>query len=218
MRAQLLGSASKILGLDPKSLRMLNGNIVDALKPGKQLFSIRDILQKLGKTEISANSRYTLSAMSESSGVQLCAVSLDVETGNVKIEKYVVVEDCGRIINRAIVDGQIQGGVVHGVGGALLEWLAYDESGNLLTSTFMDYSIPTSVDSPDVEVFYKTTPSKAALNGAKGVGESGTNASYGAIVNAVNDALSQIGKAKDVNIAPALPDIIYHHASEKTHE
>ena len=73
----------------------------------------------------------------------------------------------------------------------------------------MDYSIPTSVDSPDIEIFHRTTPSTVTLDGVKGVGESGTIGSYGAVVNALNDALSQVKKSKEINIAPASPDIIY---------
>jgi len=208
LKSQLLQSASKVLGVDAKSLEIRNGSIVD-VKSNTPLSTVGQTLVRLGKIEISADSRFTLSSMSYSSGVHLCAVTLDVETGSVKIEKYVVVEDCGRIINRSIVDGQLQGGVVHGVGGALLEGLAYDESGNLLTSTFMDYSIPTSVDSPDIDIIHKATPSTVTLNGTKGVGESGTIASYAAVMNALNDALSQLEMRKMVNIAPATPDIIY---------
>jgi CO/xanthine dehydrogenase Mo-binding subunit len=152
---------------------------------------------------------FTLTAPSYSSGVHLCALTLDVELGKVKIEKYFVVEDCGRMINKTIVEGQLHGGVLHGSGGALLERLAYDEEGNLLSSTFMDYNIPTALDGPNIEVFHKTTPSTAALDGAKGVGESGTNASYAAVINALNDALSQAGIRTCVNVAPATPDTIF---------
>jgi carbon-monoxide dehydrogenase large subunit len=134
---------------------------------------------------------------------------LDVELGKVKIVKYVVVEDCGTMINKTIVEGQLHGGVMHGVGGALFERLAYDDEGNLLSSTFMDYNIPEAPDSPDVEVFHKVTPSTATLDGVKGVGESGTNAAYAAVMNAVNDALSQVGAGLELNMAPATPDSIF---------
>jgi len=209
LKSQLLEMASKVLGIDAKSLGIRNGAFVNLSKPNTSLLILGQILQKLGMSEISADSRFTLSSMSYSSGVHLCAVTLDIETGKVKIDKYVLVEDCGRMINKSIVEGQLQGGVVHGIGGALLEELVYDESGNLLTSTFMDYSIPTSVDSPDIEIIHRTTPSTVTLNGVKGVGESGTIASYGAVMNALNDALSQIEKTNEVNVSPATPDIIY---------
>ena len=212
LKSHLLEKASKVLGVDAKLLGIRNGTFVNLSNPNTPLSTLGQTLQKLGMNEISADSKFTLSAMSYSSGVHLCVVTLDVETGKVKVEKYLVVEDCGRMINESIVEGQIHGGVVHGIGGALLEQLAYDESGNLLTSTFMDYSIPTSVDSPDVEIFHRTTPSTVTLDGVKGVGESGTIGSYGAVVNALNDALSQVEKSKEINVAPIVPDIIYSAA------
>ncbi len=147
--------------------------------------------------------------MAYSTGAHLCAVTLDAETGMVKIWKYVVVEDCGRMINEAVVEGQLQGGVVHGVGGALLEELDYDEEGNLLSTNFGDYMIPTAPDSPNIEIHHKITPTMANLDGVKGVGESGTIGSYGAVLNAVNDALSQLASTGEVNIAPALPEIVF---------
>ena len=121
LKSQLLEKASKVLSVEAKSLEIRNGIFVDASSPNTSLSAVGLVLQKIGMAEISADSRYTLSAMSYSSGVHLCAVTLDVETGTVKIEKYVVVEDCGRMINKSIVEGQIHGGVVHGIGGALLE-------------------------------------------------------------------------------------------------
>jgi len=155
--------------------------------------------------------------MTYSSGVHVCALTLDVELGTVKIIKYVVVEDCGRMINRQVVEGQLEGGVVHAIGGSLFEKLGYDEHGNLLTSTFVDYGIPAAMDSPDVEVFHEVTPSADALNGVKGVGESGTIVGYAAVMNALNDALSFIRPGGHVDIAPATPDSIFAalHRSNK---
>ena len=171
-------------------------------------------MQNQGDEEVSASSVFTLSDLSYSSGVHLCVVTLDVELGKVRIAKYFVVEDCGRMINKTIVEGQLHGGVVHAVGGALLERLAYDSEGNLLTSTFMDYNIPTALDSPDVEIAHQVTPSTATLPGVKGVGESGTNGAYAAVINAVNDAISQVKPGAEINTAPATPDAIFRVLSE----
>ncbi len=209
LKAQLLARASEALGVDAKSLEIRGGALVRASRPDVVLATLRDVLAKQRADEVSASSVFTLTGMSYSSGVHLCALTLDVELGKVKIVKYVVVEDCGRMINKTIVEGQLHGGVLHAVGGALFERLAYDSEGNLLSSNFMDYNIPTALDSPNVEVFHETTPSTVTLNGAKGVGESGTNGSYAAVINALNDALSQLGTGAEVNMAPATPDAIF---------
>jgi carbon-monoxide dehydrogenase large subunit len=147
--------------------------------------------------------------MTYSSAAHLCALTLDVETCKVNITKYLVVEDCGRMINKAIVEGQLHGGVVHGIGGALLERLVYDNEGNPLASTFMNYDIPSAQDAPNIEIFHQETPSTITLNSAKGVGESGTIASYPAVINALNDALAQVGTGIEVSVAPATPDAIF---------
>ena len=209
LKSQLLVKASEALGVDPKSLAIRDGVFVDNSNPNAVLATFSDVLERLHTDEVSASSVFTLTESSYSSGVQLCALTLDVELGKVKIVKYVVVEDCGTMINKTIVEGQLHGGVMHGVGGALFERLAYDDEGNLLSSTFMDYNIPEAPDSPDVEVFHKVTPSTATLDGVKGVGESGTNAAYAAVMNAVNDALSQVGAGLELNMAPATPDSIF---------
>ena len=92
-----------------------------------------------------------------------------------------------------------------------MESLEYDDQGNLLTTTFMDYSIPTSLDSPDIEIFHRVTTSTITLHGGKGVGESGTIGSYAAVINAVNDALSRTSgeEKRCLNVAPALPSYVY---------
>lgn len=207
LRAQLLAKASEVTGADLKELAIRNGRVLSVSRK-RDLAKVEEVLDRLGLVELSADSIFTLPSMSYSSGVHICAVTLDPELGAVRIVKYVVVEDCGRMINRAIVEGQLHGGIVHAVGGALLEKLSYDDQGNLLASTFMDYGIPAAPDSPNVEVFHEVTPSSTALDGAKGVGESGTIAAYAAVMNAVNDAINEVRPGKAVNVAPATPDSI----------
>jgi carbon-monoxide dehydrogenase large subunit len=185
------------------------GTLVDASTNRSGLPTIAEVLEKQGLAELSAESIYKVGSMSYSSGIHLCALTLDVDIGKVKIVRYVVVEDCGRVINKKVVEGQLHGGVVHAIGGALLEKLGYDDHGNLLTTTFMDYCIPTSLDSPDIEVYHETTPSTDTLNGAKGVGESGTIVGYAAVINALNDALSNVRPGAQVDLAPATPDSIF---------
>jgi aerobic carbon-monoxide dehydrogenase large subunit len=214
LKAQLVARASESLGVDAKSLAMRGGAFVRASRPDEVLATLNDVLAKQRADEASASSVFTLSGPSYSSGVHLCALTLDVELGKVKIVKYFVVEDCGRMINKVIVEGQLHGGVLHAVGGALFERLDYDEGGNLLSSTFMDYNIPTPLDSPEVQVFHETTPSTVTLDGVKGVGESGTNGAYAAVINALNDALSQLGTGAEVNLVPATPDAIFRVMSE----
>lgn len=122
----------------------------------------------------------------------IAMVEVDTETGEVDIVKYVVVEDCGRIINPMVVDGQIQGGVAQGIGGALLEHLVYDENGQLSTMTLMDYLVPTAADIPAIDIGHVETPSPLVPGGFKGVGEGGAIAPAAALANAVSDALGGI--------------------------
>jgi len=109
----------------------------------------------------------------------------------VTILRYVVVEDCGRVINPLVVEGQVQGGTVQGIGGALLEELVYDESGQLVTSTLADYLLPTASDVPDIEVHHIETFSPLTPLGNKGVGEAGAIGPMAAVGNAVSDALDR---------------------------
>lgn len=126
-------------------------------------------------------------------GTHVCVVDIDKETGQVKIRRYVAVDDCGRQINPMIVEGQIHGGVLQGLAQAMLEGAVYDENGNLLTSTFLEYLVPTSLEAPTIETAYTETPSPHNPIGVKGVGEAGTIASPQAFVNAVVDALAPHG-------------------------
>ena len=133
-------------------------------------------------------------------------VEVDVSTGLVRILRYVVVSDCGRLINPMIVEGQIIGGVVHGIGNALFERMTYDRSAQPLTTTFADYLLPTATELPDIEVLMLTSPSPLNPLGVKGVGECGVIPAAAAIISAVEDAL----KPFDVQIdeTPLRPETI----------
>jgi carbon-monoxide dehydrogenase large subunit len=123
----------------------------------------------------------------------LCAVEVDTETGATKIRKYVCVDDIGNVINPLIVEGQVHGGLVQGIAQALFEEAVYDESGTLVTGSFVDYLVPSAADVPSFITDRTETPATTNPLGVKGVGEAGTIASTPAVVNAVVDALRPYG-------------------------
>jgi carbon-monoxide dehydrogenase large subunit len=124
-------------------------------------------------------------------------VDVDIATGFVRILRYVVVEDCGVMINPLIVDGQVHGGAVQGIGGAMMEHLVYDENGQLRSQTLMEYLLPSALDVPTIEVHHLQTPSAFTLGGFKGMGEGGAIAPLPALANAVSDALAPLGISID---------------------
>jgi carbon-monoxide dehydrogenase large subunit len=126
-------------------------------------------------------------------GAHICVVEIDTETGDVKLVKYVAVDDCGNVLNPLLVDGQVHGGIVQSVGQAMLEEAVYDEQGQLITGEFMDYAIPRAADIPWMETDRTVTPSPVNPMGVKGVGEAGTIGATPALANAVADALSPYG-------------------------
>lgn len=126
-------------------------------------------------------------------GAHICLVEVDAETGEVKIDRYIAVDDIGYVINPMIVDGQVHGGVAQGIGQALYEGAIYDDGGQLVTGSMMDYTVPKALQIPFIETGRTETPSPSNPMGIKGVGETGTIASTQAVVNAVVDALSPLG-------------------------
>ena len=126
-------------------------------------------------------------------GVQACWLEVDVETGMVKLLKHWCVEDCGRVINPMLVDEQVRGGIVQGIGGALYEHCIYSPQGQLMIGSMADYLVPMAAEMPDIEVGHVETPTKESLLGAKGAGEAGTAGAPAAIMNAINDALRPFG-------------------------
>ena len=126
-------------------------------------------------------------------GAHACIVDIDPDTGKVRVARYVAVDDCGNAINPLLIDGQVHGGIVHAIGQALYERVQYDESGQLVTSTFVDYALPTAAELPSFETDRTVTPSPVNSMGVKGVGEAGTIAASAAVTNAVIDAIRPLG-------------------------
>ena len=122
-----------------------------------------------------------------------CVVEIDPETGAVRIDRYVVVEDCGVMINPMIVEGQVRGGVAQGIAKALYERLVYTDDGQPQTTSLMDYLVPTAAEIPPIEILHLETPSSHSETGAKGMGEGGTIAAPACVASAVNDALGHLG-------------------------
>jgi carbon-monoxide dehydrogenase large subunit len=139
-------------------------------------------------------------------GCQIAEVEVDAETGFIDVQRYTVAHDCGTVLNPMIVDGQIDGGVVHGLSNALFERIIYDESGQPRTTTLMDLRIPTAMDVPNIHKTHTVTPSPDNPLGVKGAGEGGTMPVAAAIASAVDDALSDVGVF--VDRYPLTPDVV----------
>lgn len=147
-----------------------------------------------------------------SNGTHVAVVEVDPDTGQVSILRHVVVEDCGRIVNPMIVDGQTHGAVAQGIGNALYEDFAYDAGGQPLTTTFMDYIIPGTHEVPPVEVIHLETPPAVSVTGFKGMAEGGTIGSTAAVANAIADALAPLGL--EIRELPVTPDRLYRLLKE----
>jgi len=147
----------------------------------------------LGTPDFEAAAYHHVPGQTWASAVHAAVVEVDPETGAVRLLRYVVAHDCGRVINPLVVEGQIRGGVAQGIGGALLEEMVYDEQGQLVTGTLMDYLLPTAMEVPAVTTVRLEFPSPRNPLGIKGLGEGGAIGAPAAIANAVEDALAPFG-------------------------
>ena len=148
-----------------------------------------------------------------SNGVHVAVVEVDAETGLVEIVRHVVVEDCGKMVNPMIVEGQTHGAVAQGIGTALYEDMVYDESGQPMTTSFMDYLVPGVMEVPPMDVIHVETPPAVTVSGFKGMAEGGTIGSTSAVANAVADALHSLGA--EVTQVPLTPDRVLRLIREK---
>jgi aerobic carbon-monoxide dehydrogenase large subunit len=213
--------AAHLLEADPEDLTFSDGRFSVKGVPKKGL-TIQQIaleaymarrLPKKMEPGLSATSMFEPSNFTFPFGTHICVVEVEPQTGNVKIKKYVAVDDCGKVINPLLVDGQIQGGIAQGLGQALFEEVLYDENGQLLTSSLMDYPLPRALDLPRLELSRTETPTPVNPLGIKGVGEAGTIGSTPAIVNAVVDALAPFG-VTDIDM-PLKPEKIWQLCQTK---
>ena len=145
---------------------------------------------RFDKADLADEKRRMNMAVTYANSAHAAIIEVDMETGEVKVLKYIVLSDAGTMINPMIVDGQIHGGVIHGFGGTFLEEFIYDENGQQLTTTFLDYLLPKAPDSPDIQIEHTITPSPFTSLGAKGMGEGGAVPVPALMANAIEDALS----------------------------
>ncbi|HTY78542.1 MAG TPA: xanthine dehydrogenase family protein molybdopterin-binding subunit [Candidatus Bathyarchaeia archaeon] len=217
MRGSILRVAAAMLQCEPDDLDIRLGKIVDALtgevrlelaELGRVAYFRPDTLPKDFQSELTVTRHYVPrhQGFAFTNGIQLSHVEVDVETGFVRLLKHWCVEDCGRIINPRLVDEQIRGAIVQGIGAALYEHLVYDGAGQLLTGTMMDYLVPMAAEMPDIVVGHVETPTAYAEGGFKGAGEAGTAGAPGAVLNAVNDALAPLGAR--VTDQPITPEVV----------
>jgi carbon-monoxide dehydrogenase large subunit len=204
LRDQLLTLAAAILQTQSNALDIIDGIVVDA-DGGQERITVAelariayyrpDTLPTGVQPQMTASRNHVPrgQAFSFTNGMQASHVEVDIETGFVKLLGHWVVEDCGRIINPMLVDEQIRGGVVQGIGAALFEECIYSSEGQLLNGTMADYLVPMAAEMPDIYVGHVSTPTQHTELGAKGAGEAGTAGSAAAVLNAVNDALRPLG-------------------------
>ena len=209
LRANVLAAAGSMLQADPKTLDIRGGIVVDA-DTGRERVPLEEVARVVYfrpdtlppgfQAEFIVTRHYVPRAwpFAFTNGVQASYLEVDTTTGEVELLKHWCVEDCGTVINPQLVDEQIRGGIVQGLGGALYEHCLYDEAGQLLNGNMMDYLVPMAPEMPDIEIGHVVTPTTDSELGAKGAGEAGTAGAPACVMNALNDAL------RPLNAAPLL--------------
>ncbi len=242
MRGKMLGIAARSLGVVPEKLDIANGKVSSKDDPGRSIEIMEIVRTAYGAIHllpenmepgletmgyfVNPNIDYTpdqkgrMNTFSSYPYAAIVAVvDVDVETGFIKIIRYCTVHDCGNMINPQIVDTQQQGSIMQGIGAALYEELRYDEEGRLLTSTLMDYRLPSVEEVPEIALQHIITPNPFTPLGAKGAGETGMLGPPPALCNAVEDALSPLGvKIRETPLTPErILDLIEKAKSKSAH-
>ncbi len=205
LKTNILAVAGAVLSVDPATLDVIDNAVVDRLtrveqmplaEVGRVAYFRPDTLPMDFQSELTVTRHYTPRefGFTFTNGIQASYVEVDTETGFIKLLKHWCVEDCGTVLNPMLVDEQLRGGVVQGLGGALLEECLYSPEGQMLNGSMADYLVPMAYEMPDIEIGHVSTPTKTSELGAKGAGEAGTAGAPGAVMNAVNDALEGLGE------------------------
>ncbi|CAA0079797.1 Caffeine dehydrogenase subunit alpha [Mycolicibacterium vanbaalenii] len=223
LRTQIVAIAASMLSVEDTEVELADSRARVRTDPAKSV-SFADIAYRsyyepaqLGgiSPTLEATARFNSQAMIHwANATHVCTCEVDVETGHVTLTRYIVSEDVGPMINPNVVEGQVAGGTAQGIGGALLEHLAYDDAGNPVASTFVDYLLPTATEVPPIEFGHVEIPG-TGVGGYKGAGEGGAIGSPPAVINAVNDALAPLGVS--VTQLPATPAAIVALIEGKDH-
>jgi len=217
VREKIAKIAGHMLEAAPEDLSIERGTISVRGAPGRTL-TVADVAslayRPAGGTlppgvdpALEATQYYDPPPATFSNGTHLAVVEVDPETGQVELARHVIVEDCGKMVNPMIVEGQTHGAVVQGIGNALYENVAYDEAGQPLTTSFMDYLIPGTMEVPSMDVIHMETPPAVSVSGFKGMAEGGTIGATAAVANAVADALAPLGL--EIRDLPVTPDAVF---------
>ena len=201
LRQNIKEIAGQLLQADPATLDIQKGMIVDLGTENERMgldelarisYFRSDLIPKGFQPELMATRHFVPREynIAFTNGIQACYVEVDPEIGFVKILKHWVVEDCGTVINPQLVDEQVRGGVIQGLGGALMEECRYDDQGNMVNANMADYLVPMAGEMPDIDIGHVETPTADSELGAKGAGEAGTAGAPAVVMNAINDALS----------------------------
>ncbi len=204
LRVNVCEVAGQLLQADAKTLDIQNGVVVDRGTDNERIgldelarisYFRSDLIPKGFQPELMATRHFVPRDynIAFTNGIQACYVEVDPDTGFLKFLDFWVVEDCGTVLNPQLVDEQVRGGVIQGLGGALLEECRYDADGNMVNANMADYLVPMAGEMPDIHVGHVETPTGDSELGAKGAGEAGTAGAPAVVMNAINDALSPLG-------------------------
>jgi aerobic carbon-monoxide dehydrogenase large subunit len=216
VRRKVLEVGARVLGAEPDQVELDGGSVRGREDHGRSIGfgalaghanPLRGAVVPGTEPGLEATAYFGPDHGSTASGVHAMVVEVDPETAMVRIDRYVVVHDCGKLINPVIVAGQVQGGVAHGIGNAFYEQLIYDDTGQLMNASFMDYLLPTSMDVPRVEMAHRETAAPLNPLGLKGVGEAGCIPTGAAFAQAVEDALPHL--ALEIREIPLSPNRLF---------
>jgi CO/xanthine dehydrogenase Mo-binding subunit len=216
VREKVLNLASAVLAVPADRLELSGGRVYDKDDPQRGMSlgelsgkanPLRGAVRPGTEPGLESTAYFGPDRGSTASGVHAIIVEVDPETATIAIKRYLVVHDCGTIINPMLVEGQIHGGVAHGIGNAFYEKLIYDEQGQLLNASFMDYLLPTATDVPMIETAHRETPSPYNVVGLKGVGEAGCIPTGAVFAQAIEDALA--GSGVEITEIPLSPNRLF---------
>jgi carbon-monoxide dehydrogenase large subunit len=188
LRRRLAETAAELLEASPDDVEMVDGRLGVRGSPASSL-SVAEVARAAAPGTLDVAEHYDPPVTAYPYATHICTVEIEPASGEIRIDRYVIAEDCGPMINPHIVEGQIHGATAQGIGGALYEALRFGADGQMLTASLMDYLVPTGPELPDFELHHLETPAPTLRNGFKGVGEGGTLAPPAALANAVGDAL-----------------------------